>query len=42
MRPFHPKGTEKSNDQVVGRMGNVFGKGLGGLGSKLGGPSSWF
>lgn len=29
-------------NQVVGRMGNVFGKGLGGLGSKLGGPSSWF
>lgn len=28
--------------QVVGRMGNVFGKGLGGLGGKLGGPSSWF
>ncbi|XP_046655109.1 calcium-dependent secretion activator-like isoform X6 [Daphnia pulicaria] len=29
-------------NQVVGRMGNVFGKGLGGLGGKLGGPSSWF
>lgn len=29
-------------NQVVGRMGNVLGKGLGGLGSKLGGPSSWF
>ena len=29
-------------NQVVGRMGNVLGKGLGGLGGKLGGPSSWF
>ena len=28
--------------QVVGRVGNMFGKGLGGLGGKLGGPSSWF
>ncbi len=29
-------------NQVAGRLGNVLGKGLGGLGGKLGGPSSWF
>lgn len=28
---------------VAGRVGNIFGKGLGGIGSKLGGgASSWF
>ncbi|XP_044742192.1 calcium-dependent secretion activator isoform X2 [Chrysoperla carnea] len=27
---------------VVGRVGNLFGKGIGGLGSKLGGGTSWF
>ncbi|CAH0561932.1 unnamed protein product [Brassicogethes aeneus] len=27
---------------VAGRVGNMLGKGLGGLGSKLGGSSSWF
>lgn len=29
-------------NMVVGRMGSMLGKGIGGLSSKLGGGSSWF
>lgn len=27
---------------VVGRVGNIFGKGIGGLSTKFGGGTSWF
>lgn len=41
-------GGEESNplssvgNLVAGRVSNLLGKGIGGLGSKLGGGSSWF